>query len=217
MRMRKIGIFGGSFDPIHIGHLRPVLEILETLTLDEVRFVPAGQPPHRGAPLAPAALRLQMVRAAVRDEPRFLVDERELHRRGPAYTVDTLAELRHEFPRDQLALVVGMDAFLGLPSWHEWRRIFDHAHVIVVHRPGWLPPGTGELADLLRQRSAPSARDMFTEAAGCVLLQPVTQLEISSTQVRTLVAAGGDPRYLVPEAVRKLILDSRCYTQALEH
>ena len=214
--MRKIGIFGGSFDPVHFGHLRPALEILDTLNLDEVRFVPAAQPPLRGAPLAPAALRRQMLQAAVCDEPRFVVDERELRRPGPSYMADTLADLRREFPRDRMALIVGMDAFLGFPGWHEWRRIFEYAHVIVMHRPGWVPPGHGELAEVLHQHVAPSAGAVFAAAAGRVLLQPVTQLEISSTRIRTLVAAGGEPRYLVPEAVRTLILDSRCYAQAVE-
>ena len=214
--MRKIGIFGGSFDPIHFGHLRPALEVLDTLNLDEVRFVPAGQPPLRGAPLAPAALRLQMLDAAVRKEPRFLVDERELRRPGPSYMADTLADLRREFPRDRLALIVGMDAFLGFPGWHEWRRIFECAHLIVMHRPGWVPPDLGELAELLHRHAVPSASALFAAAAGRVLMQPVTQLEISSTQVRALVAAGGDPRYLLPEAVRVLILESGCYAKTVE-
>ena len=214
--MRKIGIFGGSFDPVHFGHLRPALEILDTLNLDEVRFVPAGQPPLRGMPLAPPALRRQMLHAAVRNESRFRVDERELHRPGPSYMVDTLADLRREFPRDRLALIVGMDAFLGFPGWHQWQHIFECAHVIVMHRPGWVPPDTGKLAELLHRQGTASADDLFAAAAGRVLMQPVTQLEISSTQIRALVAAGGDPRYLVPEAVRTLILDSRCYAKTVE-
>jgi nicotinate-nucleotide adenylyltransferase len=215
--MRKIGIFGGSFDPIHFGHLRPALEILQALTLDEVRFIPTGQPAHRGLPVAPARLRLEMVKAAVSMEPRFVVDEREIKRSSPSYTVDTLSELRGEFPNDALALLVGMDAFLGFPGWHRWRTIFDYAHVVVAHRPGWVLQSGGELVDVIRQRQAMSAQELWSATAGRILLQPVTQLEISSTQVRASITAGGDPRYLVPETVRVLINDSHCYIQSSEH
>ncbi|MDE2091584.1 MAG: nicotinate-nucleotide adenylyltransferase, partial [Gammaproteobacteria bacterium] len=149
--MRKIGIFGGSFDPIHFGHLRPVLEILDALSLDEIRFIPSGQPPHRQAPMATASLRLQMVKAAVAMEPRFIVDEREIERDAPSYTVDTLTELRQEFSGEALVLLVGMDAFLGLPGWYQWRRIFQCAHVIVAHRPGWVLQSGSVLVDELHQ------------------------------------------------------------------
>ncbi|MBU6420738.1 MAG: nicotinate-nucleotide adenylyltransferase [Gammaproteobacteria bacterium] len=214
--MRKIGIFGGSFDPVHFGHLRPALEILGALVLDEIRFLPAGQSPLRAAPVAPPGLRLRMLKAALRGEPRFVVDERELKRPGPSYTVDTLVDLHHEFPRACLVLIVGMDAFLGFPEWHEWQRIFEYAHVVVAHRPGWSPPATGKLADTLRERRADPAAGLFAAPAGWVLLQPVTQLEISSTHIRAMAAAGRDLRYLVPEPVCELIRDSHCYAQAVE-
>lgn len=205
--MRKIGIFGGSFDPVHFGHLRPALEVLESLSLDHMLFIPSGNPPHRGAPVASAEQRLAMLRAAVQDEPRFRVDERELKRAAPSYTVDTLAELRREHPQDALVLVVGMDAFLGFPSWHRWREIFGLAHVVVAHRPGWTLQSGGEIAEVLKERRA----ETLEGQAGRVLLQPVTQLEISSTQVRETAARGGDLRYLVPEAVRTYIEESDCY------
>lgn len=205
--MRKIGIFGGSFDPIHFGHLRPAFEILETLSLDHMLFIPSGNPPHRGAPAASAQQRLAMLQAAIRDEPRFQVDERELKRAAPSYTVDTLAELRREHPADALVLVVGMDAFLGFPGWHRWHEMFGLAHVAVAHRPGWTLQTGGEIAEVLKQRRA----ETLEGTAGRVLLQPVTQLEISSTQVRETLARGGDPRFLVPEAVRTYIRESDCY------
>lgn len=209
--MRKIGIFGGSFDPIHYGHLRPALEILHTLSLDQIRFVPSSQPPHRGAPLASAELRLAMVKAAVADESRFTVDERELRRTAPSYTVDTLTELRREFTADTLVLIVGMDAFLGFPGWHRWQEIFDLAHVVVAHRPGWVLQTDGALGALLSERLVLQPQTALTAPAGRVLMLPVTQLEISSTRVRQLAAAGNDIRYLVPDAVRELILNSNCY------
>jgi nicotinate-nucleotide adenylyltransferase len=209
--MRKIGIFGGSFDPIHFGHLRPALEILEALSLDSMHFIPSGQPPHRGAPVAPVATRLAMLKAAVADEPRFQVDERELKRATPSYTFDTLAELKRERTVDTLVLVLGLDAFLGITGWYRWREILDHAHLAVAHRPGWAQQADGELAELLRERQVRDAGGLFEDAQGRIYLHPVTQLEISSTQVRTAAAKGKDIRYLVPEPVRALIQDSHCY------
>src|SRR5690242_19217517 len=190
--MRKIGIFGGTFDPVHYGHLRPALEILDALSLDHMLFIPAGQPPHRGTPAASAEQRRAMLEAALREEPRFRLDGRELKRPAPAYTVDTLTELRREHPEDTLLLVVGMDAFLGFPTWHRWLELFALAHVVVAHRPGWTVDVQGELAGVLRERRVVDAKGLSTATAGRVLLQPVTQLEISATQVRDCAARGVD-------------------------
>lgn len=209
--MRKIGIFGGSFDPIHYGHLRPALEIFDALSLDSLRFIPAGRPPHRETPVASAELRLAMVKAAVAEEPRFSVDARELKRQAPSYSVDTLTDLRREFPGDTLALIVGMDAFLGFTSWHRWQEILGLAHVVVMHRPGAAPPNQGPLAALLQEHRVADARAAVSKPAGSVLLHAVTQLEISSSRIRELAARKGELRYLVPEPVRELILNSACY------
>lgn len=209
--MRKIGVFGGTFDPIHYGHLRPALEILDALSLDSMLFIPAGQPPHRRAPRASAELRLAMVRAAVAPEPRFQVDERELERSGPSYMADTLKELQGTYPGAALVLVLGTDAFLGLPGWERWREIFEHAHVAVAHRPGWWLQAEGELASLLAERFEADAGKALQRSAGNILLRPVSQLEISSTRIREEAAAGRELRYLVPDAVRDLIVKSACY------
>lgn len=211
--MNPLGIFGGTFDPIHFGHLRTAFELLQGLRLAEVRFVPAGDPPHREAPLVDAARRLELVRAAVADQPGFVVDDREVRREGPSYAVITLRELRREFPQRPLCLALGMDAFLGLPQWHEWRELLAHAHVVVAHRPGWRVPGDGPLGELLAQRRTNCVDDLHAEPAGRIFIQPVTQLEISSTDLRNLLAAGGDPRYLVPDAVRRIIEETGCYSR----
>lgn len=212
--MRKIGIFGGSFDPIHFGHLRPALEILEALSLDHMRFIPSGQPPHRDAPVADAAQRLAMLKAALAPEPRFQVDERELKRAAPSYTFDTLAELKAEHPHDRLVLVLGLDAFLGFTTWHRWKDILELAHLVIVHRPGSSLESEvihGEIAMLVQEREVDDADALMKQAAGRLMFQSVTQLEISSSQVRETAARGGDIRFLVPEAVRALIQDSHCY------
>ena len=211
--MRPVGIFGGTFDPIHYGHLRTAFELLQILDFEEVRFVPCGDPPHRGVKFASAALRLAMVRAATRDEPGFVVDDRELRRDGPSYSIDTLESLRAEFPDRSLCLITGMDAFLGLPTWHRWDEILDFAHIVVAHRPGWRAPGDGELGELLARRRARSARDLHETLLGSVYIHAVTQLEIASTEIRRLVADGHDPRYLMPDVVREAIRESSCYTK----
>jgi nicotinate-nucleotide adenylyltransferase len=212
--MRPIGLFGGTFDPIHYGHLRTAFELSQALKLAEIRFLPTGNPPHREQTLATTELRLQMVRAAVADEPAFVVDDREMRRSGLSYSVDTLAELRAELPDRSLCLLLGMDAFLGLPHWHRWRELFDLAHIVVAHRPGWKAPTQGPLGEIMVDRGTGSVRDLHEARAGRVYIHAVTQLEISSTELRQLIVAGRDPRYLVPEPVRAIIRDTGCYASS---
>lgn len=211
--MKPIGIFGGTFDPIHYGHLRTAFELLQTLQLDEVRFVPCGDPPHRGLTFASAALRLDMVRLATQHQPGFVVDDRELHREGPSYSIDTLASLREEFPGRSLCLITGMDAFLGLPTWHRWDEILEFAHIVVAHRPGWRVPDEGDLGALLAERRAWSPGELHECLHGVIVVREVTQLEIASTAIRSLVADGYDPRYLMPDCVRDAIMESSCYSK----
>lgn len=208
-----MGIFGGTFDPIHYGHLRTAFELFATLRLPEMRFMPAGNPPHRSQTVAGNSLRLDMVRAATAGQPGFTVDDREMHKQGPSYTVETLAELRAEAPRRPLCLIVGMDAFLGLPKWHRWRDLLTLAHLVVAHRPGWRAPSMGPLGELLVDHGTGTVLDLHEAVAGRIYIHAVTQLEISSTDVRALIGAGGDPRYLMPDAVRRIILESGCYAR----
>jgi nicotinate-nucleotide adenylyltransferase len=209
--MRPIGIFGGTFDPVHCGHLRTAFELWQELKLAEVRFLPAGNPPHRDQIYASAEERLRMVRAAVADQPGFVVDDREVRREGMSYSVDTLTELRAEYPTRSLCLLLGMDAFLGLPHWHRWRELLTLAHIVVAHRPGWKAPERGPLGELLVDHGTGAVRDLHERPAGRVYVRAVTQLEISSTELRALLAAGRDPHYLVPDQVRQIILETRCY------
>lgn len=209
--MEPIGLFGGTFDPLHYGHLRTAFELWQALKLAEVRFMPTGSPPHREPPLAPAHLRLEMVRAAIADQPAFVVDDREVRRSGVSYSVDTLIEIRAEHPQRSLCLLLGMDAFLGLPNWHRWRELLDLAHIIVAHRPGWRAPTMGPLGEVMVDRGTGSVRDLHQQHAGRIYVHAVTQLEISSTELRQLIAQGRDPRYIVPEEVRRIIRETRCY------
>ncbi len=211
--MNAMGIFGGTFDPIHYAHLRTAFELQQALRLKEIRFLPAGNPPHRDQPFADAALRLQMVRAAIAGHAGFVLDEREIHKSGPSYTVDTLRELRQEFPDRSLCLIVGMDAFLGLPKWHQWRDLLQLAHLLVAHRPGWRVPGTGALGELVARSGTDRIGDLHELRFGCIYIHAVTQLEISSTELRQLIATGQDPRFLMPDPVRELILETNCYAK----
>jgi nicotinate-nucleotide adenylyltransferase len=208
-----IGLFGGTFDPIHYGHLRTSFELWQALRLAQVRFLPTGNPPHREAPLATPELRLEMVRAAVAGNSAFAVDDREMRRTGVSYSVDTLLDLRRELPDRSLCLLLGMDAFLGMPGWHRWREIFDLAHIVVAHRPGWKAPMTGPLGEIMVDRGTGSVRDLHAAPAGRVYVHAVTQLEISSTELRQLILSGRDLRYLIPDSVHAIIQRTRCYPQ----
>lgn len=207
------GIFGGMFDPIHYGHLRTALELKVKLSLEEVRFVPCANPPHRSASSTDASLRLRMVRAAVADQPGFVVDDRELRRPGPSYTVDTLRSLRAEAGGRPLCLILGMDAFLGLPGWHEWERLLGLAHLIVAHRPGWEAPRSGVLGRLLERSRTTRAADLHTSPAGKLHIEEVTQLEIASSDLRASIARGLEPKYLLPDSVREIITSTQCYAR----
>ena len=152
-----------------------------------------------------------MVKAATAGQHGFVVDDRELHRDGPSYSVDTLAALRGEFPLRPIALIIGMDAFLGLPKWYHWQEILQLAHIVVAHRPGWKAPDIGPLGELLADRGTHRIGDLHQARSGHIYILDVTQLEISSTDIRDLVSAGRDSRFLMPDAVREYIRQSGCY------
>jgi len=209
--MNPIGIFGGTFDPIHYGHLRSAFELLQALRLSEVRFVPSADPPHRNSTVAPAEMRYRMVEVAVAGQPGFAVDDCEFRRDGPSYTIDTLTAVREEHPDVSLCLITGMDAYLGLTSWCRWDEILNLAHIVVAHRPGWKLPDTGELGELLAANGTTSVDDLHESVCGHIYDHAVTQLEIASTEIRELIAEGRDPRFLMPDAVREVIVESGCY------
>ena len=193
-------VFGGTFNPVHFGHLRSARELLQRLPLDLIRFVPARLPPHRDAPGVSAEHRAAMVDLAIAGEPRFCCDRRELARPGPSYTVDTLASLRGELgAATPLVLVVGCDAFLGLERWHRWQQLFDFAHIVVMARPGWQLPVDGAIGALLRERSIDAAG--LRAGTGGVLCLELQPWDISSTAVRALLQSGKDASRMVPAAV----------------
>lgn len=183
----------------------------QALDFGEIRFIPCGDPPHRGATLADAKLRFRMVDVAIAGQDGFVSDDRELRRDGPSYSIDTLIELRAEYPERSLGLIVGMDAFLGLPKWHRWDEILDSAHIVVAHRPGWKAPDIGPLGELIAERGTHRVEDLHDTTHGRIHIHAVTQLEIASTEIRELVANGRDPRFLMPDAVRDVIEETGVY------
>ena len=211
--MNPIGIFGGTFDPIHYGHLRSAFEMMQALEFAEVRFIPCSDPPHRGVTYASARQRYELVEVAIAGQDGFVADDRELRRGGPSYTIDTVLALREEFPDRPLGLIIGMDAFLGLPTWHRWEEILDHAHIVVAHRPGWKAPDIGVLGELIVEHGTHRVADLHAARSGLVHIHAVTQLEIASTEIRELVAAGRDPRFLMPDAVPDAILAKGIYKE----
>jgi len=207
-----IGVLGGTFDPIHFGHLRPALELVEQLGLDEVRLIPARVPPHRGQPAAGVDHRLAMLERAISGESRLHIDTRELSREGPSYTVDTLKSLRSELGADMpLGLIMGMDAFYGLATWHRWRELTEHANLVVTYRPDSPVPRDGELGHWLRSARVQEPGALKARAAGELLVWSVTQLDISATGIRELVGAGRSARYLLPDSVWTYIREHGLY------
>lgn len=204
-RRRVVGLFGGTFDPIHYGHLRMALEFQQRLGFSEMRLLPCHLPPHREAPGRSSADRAAMARLAVTECPQLSVDERELQRDRPSYTVDTLAELRAEWGAQvSLCWCVGMDSLVTLNQWHRWRELLDYGHLVVAGRPGWCPPQQGEVAQWLRQHQQDVAALRQTPQ-GSVALVEQTMLDISATAVRNMLAAGESTQFLLPESVRHYI------------
>lgn len=200
-----LAIFGGTFDPVHFGHLRLAEESLAHLGLGGVRWLPAGNPPHRGVPQVTGEERLAMVRLATADNPRFAVDAAEVEASAPSYTVHTLERLRGELGAARpLVLLVGADAFAGLAGWHRWREIIELAHVAVSHRPGFPVEAASlpaELAAVFHQRRLTDASGLRSAPGGGIVTFAMTQLAISATQIRKLLANGLSARYLLPDAV----------------
>lgn len=213
--MQRIGILGGTFDPIHFGHLRMAQELAEALHLGEVRFIPSATPPHRSTPISKAHHRGAMVRLAIQDNPLFILDERELKRGGASYTYDTLASLENEFGSDaSFCLLIGSDAFLKFDTWHRWKELLDLCHIVVAHRPH-AEPHPEHMSRALReiwQECLTSAREDLTSLKnGRIFIQKITALDISATAIREDYHANSSPRYLLPDNVMNYIRQHNLY------
>lgn len=209
---KAIGFLGGTFDPIHLGHLRMALELYEALNLAKVHIIPCHQPVHRKLPSALPEQRLAMVQVATANEPALVADDREIRRKSPSYTIDTLLEMHTEMPDIPICLLLGIDAFLGFASWHRWMEILNQAHIIVAYRPQYHLPSTGIIAEMIKERLVKETSYLHENFAGGILLHPITALEISATDIRKQIAMGRNPRYLLPDSVYEYIKQFGIYS-----
>lgn len=203
-----IGVFGGTFDPIHYGHLRSALEVKELFALDHVRLIPSANPPHRKSPLVSAQMRTEMLHLAVQNHPELVVDNRELKREGTSFMVDTLLSLRHDFPEDPLLLIIGFDAFNQLTSWHQWQKLFDHANIVALTRPGCQP---GQLPEFFKSKLVSDKQELLNHRDGKLTFTSLTQLDISATKIRHYFANHYSPAFLLPDAVIAYIKQHQLY------
>ena len=216
--MAAIGLFGGTFDPVHFGHLRLATELAEAFRLDKVIFLPAGLPYHRGRSAhATNEERLTMLKLATQRDARFDVDDRELQRDGNTYTYDTLAEIRAERgPEASLVFLTGSDAFAAIDTLKRWTELFDLAHFAVAIRAGdeqWFTKGPGAFPKEAWPRLTLNLRELLGSPAGKIMTFSMTPLAISSTAIRALAADGASIRYLTPDSVVEYIRSHNLYAK----
>ncbi len=213
--MQRIGLLGGTFNPIHFGHLRLAQEIAAALALNEVRFIPSANPPHKTAPTVSAQHRAQMVQLAIEHNPLFKLDTRELNRAGASYTIDTLSSIHQEIgTKNSLCLIMGTDAFSKFDTWHRWQEILDYCHIILVQRPTNTLNQSAlskELELLLKNQYTELMDDLFSQVSGHIHMQTITALDISSTAIRAAFAEKQMPNYLMPQNVIEYILTNQLY------
>jgi nicotinate-nucleotide adenylyltransferase len=207
-----VGVFGGTFNPVHYGHLRSALELVERLQLEQLRLMPSASPPHRDAPECSAERRAAMVELAVSGEPRLVCDAREMQRPGKSYTIDSLIELRGELGTQQgLCMVLGCDAVQDIATWHRWQELLDWAHIVIIARPGWQLPRAGKLAQWLKAHQLESPELLRQRPCGGIVIEELRPLAISSTEIRDLLASGRSARYLMPQSVLDYIQTHTLY------
>lgn len=206
---RLVGMLGGTFDPIHYGHLRTAMQIKTIFAMHEMCLVPCHKPPHRDAPVGDAQRRLQMATLAVAQSPGLSIDARELEREGPSYSIDTLTSMRQELDEQTaICMLLGMDAFLGLPSWHRWRELLSCCHIIVMTRPGWQDrhaDGYRELDALMASSRVENTQQLCRFRQGKIIVQEVAALDISATMIRDRIAQGLPVQGLTPDSVIQYI------------
>jgi len=208
-----VAVFGGTFDPVHFGHLRSAIEVREALQVETLKLVPAFIPPHRKAPTATAEQRLAMLRLATSDSAYIEVDDREINRGGKSFTVDTLASIREEIGSSKpLSLIVGADAYVLLDEWVKWQTLTDFAHLVILERPGH---SVGQISERLeswsRDKHVAEPRCLGSQPAGLICQMRLTPLEISATMIRNLISRGESVEYLMPNAVIEYIQQHDLY------
>lgn len=212
--MQLIGLLGGTFNPIHFGHLRMAQELADALKLAEIRFIPSANPPHKDEVGVSAEHRAAMVKIAIQSNPLFSLDACELKREGTSFTIDTLISLRESLGGETaLCLIMGSDAFIKLNTWHRWQRLLDYAHIVLVQRPDSKPQEKlpAELDTVLHDHYTEQHADLIKENAGFITMQSITEQQISATQIRSLLKHGQSARYLLPNEVIEYIQQHQLY------
>jgi len=210
MSKQLIVIFGGTFDPIHNGHLQLATDLTARLPLTEIRFLPCRQPLLKKTPQANAEQRLAMLNIAL-PAPIFTVDKREIVRNTPSYMVTTLTSLRKELGQTPLALMLGMDAFITLPQWHQWQRLIELAHLIVINRPNYQIPQQEPLASFFAKHYLADQQHLTEQASGYIICQDLPPMHISSSQIRQQIVSGHTPKKYLPAEVWCYIQEAKLY------
>ncbi len=213
--MQTIGLLGGTFNPIHFGHLRMAQELADSLSLNSVKFIPSANPPHKPEPQVSAEHRAAMVQLAITGNSQFQFDGRELSRTGASYTVETLESLRNELgDHAGLVLIMGSDAFTKFNTWHRWQEIIKLCHIALVQRPASTNKEslTKELETFLHNNYTEHTQDLHESSAGLITMQAITPLEISSTAIRQALQLKHSAHYLMPENVLDYIAVNQLYS-----
>jgi nicotinate-nucleotide adenylyltransferase len=211
--VKLIGINGGTFDPIHNGHLRPALEAMQQLNLTEVQFIPCKAPVHKDAANASSQQRIDMVGLAIQSQPKFVLNTLEIDKDGPSFTVETLEILKQKYPDDALVLMMGTDNFVKFHTWHRWQDIIKLANIAILHRPGESVPLDCTSGTIYQSHKVTE----FTQPAGQMLDIEVTQLDISSTRIRNLLEQGKSVEYLIRPCVLEYINNHKLYQKREEN
>jgi nicotinate-nucleotide adenylyltransferase len=212
MRKPPLVLFGGTFDPIHYGHLRTALELQEVLNVPRINLVPTGEPVHKLSTGASAFQRFEMVRLAIESEPALVADNCELISDEPCYTINTLIKKRAEVGADlPIVLVMGMDSLLGIKSWSQWQQLTDYGHLLIVARPGYEPEFDSELQCFIDQHKVEGLEALGLRPSGHLAMHQLTPMNVSATQVRKIIKRGSNPRFLIPDCVWDFIKNERLY------
>lgn len=207
-----IGIFGGSFDPPHFGHIKSALALLENFEFTQIRFMPCQLSPHKENVFADAQHRWQMLNLVCSSQSKLVVDDRELIRQGPSYTIDSMVELREEIGGNQsLVLIVGIDAYLAFCKWHRYEEILSYCHIIVLHRPGYSLSKSGCEKEYYELNKTEDSKLLATQSHGKIYKSKLEKLDISSTLIRETIAQGKQPKYMLPGNVWNYVRRNKLY------
>ncbi len=210
-QQQAIGFLGGTFDPIHFGHLRPALEISDALSLKQLFLMPNHIAPHKSASHCSAKQRSEMVKLGIANQPGIAIDTRELNRHKASYTIDTLKELKALYPTTPICFIMGMDSLVSFDSWHKWQEILNYCHLIISQRPQWHPHFNSTVQELVDRCKTTDKQDLHNLQCGKIYFQDTSQLDISSTEIRRLLKDKSSIDYLVPEAVSDYIKKHQLY------